>query len=261
MLRLQQQLILCFNLRISRYFSSQLLSLPSDGEDFKFGTRGQQWCHVSHSHIQEKKKKNFEKVEVEPEWKFARCIVGETSWENSAANFLSNTKSIQCFSPSVLDSAEQNHECLLVPSLIFADFNVIFIRAGAAPCRPRRAASPVGGVKSHFLFGLLLYSEWKCLLIRQTVQRTSNHHISIGLRYRPNWIFVWWVSRSKEGESLNSVRLSERQEPDGISVSVRAKWLMASPNYSLSLWIFCLLSDCWLLKVCVCPSFSLTWWK
>lgn len=105
-----------------------------------------------HTPTYRKKKKNFEKVEVEPEWKFARCIVGETSWENSAANFLSNTKSIQCFSPSVLDSAEQNHECLLVPSLIFADFNVIFIRAGAAPCRPRRAASPVGG------WNLIFYS-------------------------------------------------------------------------------------------------------
>lgn len=96
-----------------------------------------------------------------------------------------------------------------------------------------------GGVSSGenliFYSVLLLYSEWKCLLITQTVHRTSNHHISIGLCYHPNWVFVWWVSKTREGESLNQ---SDAQPATGTRLDL-SYWtflfgLTAPPNCSPS---------------------------
>lgn len=87
-----------------------------------------------------------------------------------------------------LDSSEQNHESPAAPfgerSLSNLQRLQCYLQLGGRGLFGRRPGGErLLREKSHFPFSLLLYSEWKCLLIRATVQRTSNHHISIGLAY------------------------------------------------------------------------------
>lgn len=112
---------------------------------------------------------------------------------------------------------------------------------------------------------------WVCCSIQSgnasSLGRPSKEHqiITYQLDYVIFWIgFLFGVSpKPKRVRVWPSVKRSEQQKPDGIWVSERLcldQWLMASLNYSpslsVSLWVFCLLSDCWFLKVCICPSIS-----
>lgn len=58
--------------------------------------------------------RNLQRVKVEPEWKLARCIVGETSRENSgeksAAKFLSDSETDNCCRIKRADSQCFSHD-------------------------------------------------------------------------------------------------------------------------------------------------------
>lgn len=85
----------------------------------------------------------------------------------------------------------------LRPTLIFGDFDLISLWRGLLQSKP------------HFWLAVLLYSDWKLLLIRQKEHQIITFQLEsvigrIGL-------FVWWVSKTKEG--LN-------EEPDGMWTSL-----------------------------------------
>lgn len=207
--------------------------------------------------------------------------MGETSRENcseeSAAKFLSNSKSDNCcrkkkqtasvsLSPLWIFWAELGVSGVVrraEPSLIFGDFNVIFSWAGGV----FSSSGGNGSCRENLIF----YSV--CCSIQSgnasSLGRLSKEHQIIA--YQLDYVIVrigflfGEFPKPKRVRVWPSMKHSKRQKPDGISVFEHFcldQWLMASLNYSpslsltISLWLFCFLPDSWLLKVCVRPSIT-----